>query len=281
MTASFSISSGFDAGNIRVLSTDISGDIWRAELEIRRDQDSDFYQWFHFRVSGAAGREVEAVTPGSPAAAAGFLPGDILLSVDGYDVYSDLSTDRVLKELATPNVRNVEVDIYRDKSDKPLVVPGPVPSSLNELGLRLKPINVEDILITPFQHIWKAICTPYEIIHGLTAGHLKVKTVKKEVSGPIGMMRMIYQVSENGVASWAFFLAVLNALIGGFNLFPFPALDGARFLVLAIAGIRGKEIDPSREMVFHFAGIMVLLSLVGIISIQDIQTWWAGTPLVK
>ena len=59
MTASFSISSGFDAGNIRVLSTDISGDIWRAELEIRRDQDSDFYQWFHFRVSGAAGREVE------------------------------------------------------------------------------------------------------------------------------------------------------------------------------------------------------------------------------
>ena len=60
MTASFSISSGFDAGNIRVLSTDTSGEIWRAELEIRRDQESDFYQWFHFRVSGAAGREVVA-----------------------------------------------------------------------------------------------------------------------------------------------------------------------------------------------------------------------------
>jgi murein tripeptide amidase MpaA len=31
----------------------------RAELEIVTDHQSDFYQWFHFRVAGAAGREVE------------------------------------------------------------------------------------------------------------------------------------------------------------------------------------------------------------------------------
>lgn len=59
MTDTFSISSAFDAGNIRVLSTDTSGAIWRAELEIVADHMSDFYQWFHFRIAGAAGREVE------------------------------------------------------------------------------------------------------------------------------------------------------------------------------------------------------------------------------
>lgn len=56
-----SISSAFDAGNIRVLSIDTDSSPWRAELEIRADKDSDFYQWFHFRVAGAAGREVELV----------------------------------------------------------------------------------------------------------------------------------------------------------------------------------------------------------------------------
>ena len=56
-----SISSAFDAGNIRVLSIDTSGSPWRAELEIAKDKDSDFYQWFHFRVSGAAGQPVELV----------------------------------------------------------------------------------------------------------------------------------------------------------------------------------------------------------------------------
>ena len=49
------ISSAFDAGNIRVVNQD--GD--RADLEIVKDHGSDFYQWFYFRVAGGAGREVE------------------------------------------------------------------------------------------------------------------------------------------------------------------------------------------------------------------------------
>ena len=57
-----SISSAFDAGNIRVLSiSDDGSETARAELEIVRDHQSDFFQWFHFRVAGAAGREVELV----------------------------------------------------------------------------------------------------------------------------------------------------------------------------------------------------------------------------
>ena len=49
-----SISSAFDAGNIRVVGID--GDT--ARLEIVKDHLSDFYQWFHFRLAGAGGREV-------------------------------------------------------------------------------------------------------------------------------------------------------------------------------------------------------------------------------
>jgi hypothetical protein len=41
-------------GNIRVVKQ--SGTT--AELEIVTDHMSDFYQWFHFRLAGAAGREV-------------------------------------------------------------------------------------------------------------------------------------------------------------------------------------------------------------------------------
>lgn len=54
-----SISSGFDSGNIRTLSITDTPDGARAELEIVTDHQSDFYQWFHFRVAGVAGREVE------------------------------------------------------------------------------------------------------------------------------------------------------------------------------------------------------------------------------
>jgi len=46
------ISAAFDSGNIRVVA--VEGD--RVDLEIVRDHQSDFFQWFHFRVAGARGR---------------------------------------------------------------------------------------------------------------------------------------------------------------------------------------------------------------------------------
>jgi murein tripeptide amidase MpaA len=48
------INAAFDSGNIEVLSVDGA----TARLNIPKDRHSEFYQWFHFRVSGAAGREL-------------------------------------------------------------------------------------------------------------------------------------------------------------------------------------------------------------------------------
>ncbi len=50
-----SVSSAFDGGNIRLVAID--GD--RLDLEIVHDHQSDFYQWFYFRVTGAGGRPLE------------------------------------------------------------------------------------------------------------------------------------------------------------------------------------------------------------------------------
>ena len=49
-----SITSSFDSGNIDVLGLD--GET--ATLAIRKDKDSEFFQWFHFRVAGAKGRAI-------------------------------------------------------------------------------------------------------------------------------------------------------------------------------------------------------------------------------
>ena len=49
------ITSAFDGGNIRLVAAD--GD--RIDLEIQKDHQSDFYQWFYFRVTGAKGRPLQ------------------------------------------------------------------------------------------------------------------------------------------------------------------------------------------------------------------------------
>jgi murein tripeptide amidase MpaA len=54
------IDTAFDSGNIEVLG--IEGT--RARLALRPDAGGEFKQWFHFRVSGAAGRELELAIEG-------------------------------------------------------------------------------------------------------------------------------------------------------------------------------------------------------------------------
>ncbi|PCI32034.1 MAG: hypothetical protein COB54_08290 [Alphaproteobacteria bacterium] len=47
------ISSNFDSGNIEVIEAGNPGNI---RLRIRKDHNSEFYQWFHFRLTGAKGQ---------------------------------------------------------------------------------------------------------------------------------------------------------------------------------------------------------------------------------
>src|SRR3546814_13107875 len=55
-----SINAAFDSGNIVVES--LAGTT--ARLSIRKDRESDFYQWFHFRVACTAGDALELAIAG-------------------------------------------------------------------------------------------------------------------------------------------------------------------------------------------------------------------------
>ncbi|SKB42893.1 M14 family metallopeptidase [Sphingopyxis flava] len=55
-----SINAAFDSGNIVVESVDGTA----ARLSIRKDRESDFYQWFHFRVACAVGDELQLAITG-------------------------------------------------------------------------------------------------------------------------------------------------------------------------------------------------------------------------
>ena len=48
---SITVNAAFDGGNIELVS--VEGDT--VNLTIRRDKDSDFFQWFYFRAAGLSG----------------------------------------------------------------------------------------------------------------------------------------------------------------------------------------------------------------------------------
>ncbi|MBX3594531.1 M14-type cytosolic carboxypeptidase [Sphingomonas sp.] len=77
---SIHINAAFDSGNIRPVRID--GD--SVDLEIVPDHQSDFYQWFHFRVAGARGRTItfRIVNAGNAAYAFGWPGYRARVSVD-------------------------------------------------------------------------------------------------------------------------------------------------------------------------------------------------------
>lgn len=63
----------------------------------------------------------------------------------------------------------------------------------------------------------------------------------------------------------------LSANLGVMNLLPLPALDGGRLLFLIVEVIRGKRVDPDKEGMVHFIGMMLLFALMFFTFFNDIR----------
>lgn len=100
-----------------------------------------------------------------------------------------------------------------------------------------------------------------------------------DVSGPVGIVSAIgttYQESKSDGALyvWLNMLNIsilLSANLGVMNLLPLPALDGGRLVFLFLEAIRGKAVDPEKEGMVHFIGLMILMILMVLIMFNDIR----------
>ena len=64
---------------------------------------------------------------------------------------------------------------------------------------------------------------------------------------------------------------LISANLGVMNLLPLPALDGGRLVFLIVEAIRGKKVDPDKEGMVHFIGLMLLMLLMVVVMFNDIR----------
>ena len=64
---------------------------------------------------------------------------------------------------------------------------------------------------------------------------------------------------------------LLSANLGVMNLLPIPALDGGRLVFLIIEAVRRKRIDPEKEGMVHFVGLMALMLLMVVVMFNDVR----------
>jgi regulator of sigma E protease len=219
--------------------------------------------------------QIAEVSPDSPAATAGIQTGDVLVSFNGQPVNVQTFREATGTHLDQP----VQVEVQRGGQTMVVTLTprSNPPTGQGAIGIvlaggliRLGPVQaVGQGFIQTIRAIGATLSVPKMLIEGSLA---------PSDARLIGLVGMAQATSEtvSYVADTGFWypLFVLTGLFSAglsiANLLPIPALDGGRLFFVLLEWIRGRRVPPEREAAFHFVGIVVLLTLMVIISFNDL-----------
>lgn len=214
--------------------------------------------------------QVGTLVPGWPAQQVGLKPGDIIVAIDG---------------TPTPDGREV-VEIIHRSAGKPLVLT--VQRGTEQFPVRVTPRldpnqNIGLIGFSPTP-IRQRLNPAGAVISGVSqTGEMLVRLVGAIVNliqvgqlfgnlgGPVAAASALAQAARTGFENFLYMSAFLSVVIGLFNLFPFPALDGGRLAFLLVEAVRRRRVDPRREGYIHLVGFALLILLLLVLTYKDIQ----------
>ena len=219
-------------------------------------------------ISGFPTNTLEAVQDGFPAAEAGIMAGDTIISIQDRDVDSWEDVSVILSEEAKEG-KPLTIVVKRGYVDVEGFQVTPV---MNEEGRIV--IGVESHIshnffkgikngFTATIDIWKSIFSSFGTI-------FKTENPLEQVSGPVGIVQVVNETRSYGSYFFFYLVALISINLAIINLLPLPALDGGRIVFVIIGLITGKAITDKIEGIVHTVGMVLLLMLMLFITWNDI-----------
>ncbi len=220
---------------------------------------------------------VTELEPTMPAAKAGLKLGDEVQAVDNVPLYS---MEQLINYLQKSKEAPVNLTVKRGSEDVTLQVQPVLDSSAGatryRIGARFAGPKVKVAL--PLGEAWarsveenkKNTMLLGEVLGGLFKGRVSYR----QMSGPLGIMKMTGEAAQAGATPLTSVAASLSLNLGLFNLLPFPILDGGMILFLLIEGIRRKDISLQVKERIYQAAALVLVAFALLITSSDLLKMW-------
>lgn len=235
---------------------------------------------YHELISGSPvavhGSSIELVTADSAAAALGLQPGDVILAVNGI---AEPNPDQVVEQVRSAS--SLALSIERAGEQVAVETPWPLPGAADPplLGIQIAAVvePVPFMQALPQAFTWGIRVIP-DMVRGFITGFAAAISGadNSDVAGPVGMVTMVNQATNVGLAPVILLAAVINLSLAVFNLLPIPGLDGGRMLLSTIVALRGKPFKPGQEEQFHFFGIVAVLALIALITFRELGALFTG-----
>jgi len=214
--------------------------------------------------------EIGQISRGSPAELAGLKVGDKIITINGKQ-YSDMT--EAVKFIHQSANQTLIIKIKRDNKELTIKAAPKYHPRLKValLGFSLKPTYVR---VNPLVALYHAIEQTFTLVI-LTLGIIIQLIVGKvsfaDLAGPVGIAQVTGRYAEAGILSLLYFTALISVNVGVLNLLPIPALDGGHIAFVLLEVIRKKRINPELENKINFWGLIVLLVLMGLVTINDLM----------
>jgi regulator of sigma E protease len=137
----------------------------------------------------------------------------------------------------------------------------------------VKPASFDRVPMTTSEAIKASVIEPARVVQALVVGLARIITGKEkpQLAGPVGIVKEVGKAAERSWGDYLYLLGMLSAYLGGFNLVPFPALDGGRLLFLGYEAVTRRRPNARVEAHVHAVGLLRLLALIAVVSVFDIR----------
>jgi regulator of sigma E protease len=228
---------------------------------------------------------IEEVSPASPAAEAGILPGDTLLSVNGKNLTYAGELSRMIQLNLGKATRFTVLHTDGTTETLSLIPRWRPPEGEGSVGVLTRTGNATVVRESfPF---WKAIpygarsCVETLVLFKNGIISMIIGTTPAQFTGPVGIAQLTGEVASAGISPLLEFAAFLSINLGIFNIFPLPGLDGGRIAFVLLEWIRrGKRVPPRIEGMVHLAGFALMIIFFIALTYQDIARIVSGGSLI-
>lgn len=147
------------------------------------------------------------------------------------------------------------------------------PDAYTPLGLALeqKRILVKESPLTSFVLGFERSIVVAKWVYLTLKGLAKQEVAAKNLAGPVGVVHLIVRVSEWGLGTLVYWLALISINLGILNLLPFPILDGGHLLFLLIEKIKGSPVSLKAQEIATTIAFFLIISLAIFVTYNDIQ----------